>query len=117
MTFPSVKEFGEGYFLTKKAMEWFRSHYLESPEQAFDPDLLFLKRDVGGLSPAFVVTAGFDPLRDEGKAFADHLAEHSVGVEHVCYNDMIHGFISFAGGVPAGMHLLQEIGVKLKKFL
>lgn len=117
MSFPSVEEFAEGYFLTKKGMAWFRSHYLESPEQAYDPDLLFLKRDVRGLPPAFVVTAGFDPLRDEGKAFADHLSSQDVAVEHVCYGDMIHGFISFAGGIPAGMELIEGIAIRLKKFL
>lgn len=117
MSFPSVEEFAEGYFLTKKGMSWFRSHYLESPEQAYDPELLFLKSDLSGLSPAFLITAGFDPLRDEGKAFAHKLAEHGVPVEHVCYTDMIHGFISFAGGIPAGMELIEEIAEKLNKAL
>ncbi|MDD9890584.1 MAG: alpha/beta hydrolase [Gammaproteobacteria bacterium] len=114
MSFPSVEEFGEGYFLTSKGMTWFRSHYLESPVQANDPDLLFLERDVSGLSPAFVVTAGFDPLRDEGKAFADHLEQQGVPAEHVCYTDMIHGFISFAGGIGAGMELIEAIASRLK---
>lgn len=114
MSFPSVEEFGEGYFLTKKGMAWFRSHYLESPDQAHDPDLLFLERDVSGLSPAFIITAGFDPLRDEGKAFADHLVRQGVTMEHVCYADMIHGFISFAGGIGAGMELIEEIASRLK---
>lgn len=117
MSFPSVQEFGEGYFLTQKGMTWFRSHYLESPDQANDSALLFLQKDLKGLSPAFLVTAGFDPLRDEGKAFADKLADHGVSVEHVCYTDMIHGFISFAGGIPAGMELIDEIAGKLKSTL
>ncbi len=115
MSFHSVEEFAEGYFLTKKGMTWFRSHYLETPEQASDPVLLFLERDLSGLSPAFLVTAGFDPLRDEGKAFADRLQQHDVAVEHVCYTDMIHGFISFAGGIPAGMELIEDISVRLKQ--
>ena len=78
-------------------------------------DRLFLERDLQGLSPAFVITAGFDPLRDEGKAFVDCLVEHGVSVEHVCYTDMIHGFISFAGGIPAGMELIEEIAKRLSQ--
>lgn len=113
MSFPSVNEFESGYFLTKAGMTWFRSHYLETPEQASDPDLLFLKRDLSGLSPAFIVTAGFDPLRDEGKALADRLQDYDVDVCHVCYTDMIHGFLSFSGGITAGMELIEEISQRL----
>jgi len=90
---------------------------LESPEQAHDPELMFLTRDLKDLSPAFVVTAGFDPLRDEGKAFEDRLSENTVPVEHVCYTDMIHGFISFAGGLDGGMELIEQIAVRLQKNL
>lgn len=115
MSFSSVEEFASGYFLTKAGMAWFRSHYLETPEQANDPELLFLERDLGGLSPALVVTAGFDPLRDEGKAFADKLEEYHVDVSHVCYTDMIHGFLSFAGGIPAGMELIEQIAERVKE--
>ncbi len=117
MSFPSVEEFAEGYFLTKTGMEWFRRHYLESPEQAGDEALKFLAKDLSGLPPAYVMTAGFDPLRDEGQAFAQRLGEFGVTVEHECYTDMIHGFISFAGGIPAGLESLQSMGAKLKASL
>ena len=113
MSFPSVNEFARGYFLTKAGMTWFRSHYLEAPEQASDPGLLFLERDLSGLSPTFIVTAGFDPLRDEGKALADRLQDYGVEVSHVCYTDMIHGFLSFSGGISAGMELIEEISQQL----
>ncbi len=117
MSFPTVQEFADGYFLTKAGMSWFRSHYLESPEQAHEPQLAYLKDDLSGLAPAYVITAGFDPLRDEGQAFAERLAEFDVPVEHVCYTDMIHGFVSFAGGIPAGMKAIEEISRMLKKEL
>lgn len=113
MSFPSIEEFAEGYFLTKKGMVWFRSHYLESPEQAQDPLLSFLEEDLTGLPPAFVITAGFDPLRDEGQAYVDKLRQQGVAVKHVCYTDQIHAFISFAGGIAAGEHALQSIGNEL----
>jgi acetyl esterase len=117
MSFPSIEEFATGYFLTKAGMLWFRSHYLECPEQAFAEELNFLGKDLTGLPPAYVMTAGFDPLRDEGKAFAERLQECGVSVEHECYTDMIHGFISFAGGIPAGMESLQSMGSKVKAAL
>ncbi|MDA1370173.1 MAG: alpha/beta hydrolase [Proteobacteria bacterium] len=115
MRFPSVDEFAEGYFLTRAGMKWFRSHYLETPEQAHEPELVFLERELDGLPPALVITAGFDPLRDEGKAFADRLTEFAVPVRHLCYTDMIHGFLTFAGGIEAGMDLISEIAAELNK--
>lgn len=117
MSFPSIDEFAEGYFLTKASKQWFRGHFLEDEERASDPVVSSLLADLSGLPPAFVLTAGFDPLRDEGEAFADRLAKFNVPVKHVCYTDMIHGFISFAGGIPAGMTALQQIGLELQKAL
>ncbi|HBW82398.1 MAG TPA: alpha/beta hydrolase [Gammaproteobacteria bacterium] len=115
--FQSVKEFAEGYFLTKAGMDWFRSHYLESPDQALEYELSFLRQDLAGLAPALVITAGFDPLRDEGQAYADKLKESGVRVEHVCYTDQIHAFLSFAGGIKAGDDALRRIGAALQQEL
>ena len=56
-------------------------------------------------------------MRDEGKAFADRLSEHNVPVKHICYTDMIHGFLSFSGGISAGMDLIEEIGNELQENL
>ena len=117
MSATSIDEFAEGYFLTKKGMQWFRGHYLESPERAYDHDVSPLLSDLSGLPAAYVLTAGFDPLRDEGKAFADRLASFNVAVEHVCYTDMIHGFVSFAGGIAAGMIALEAMGSVLERAL
>ena len=114
MSYASIDEFAEGYFLSKKDMQWFRGHYLESAERLDDPQLSFLNSDLTGLPAAYVLTAGFDPLRDEGKAFADRLQEFDVAAEHICYTDMIHGFISFAGGIAAGMHALEAMGKVLR---
>ncbi len=114
MSFPSIDEFAAGYYLTKTGMIWFRNHYLESPEQVNDEELSILDKDLAGLPPAYVMTAGFDPLRDEGKAFADRLNEFGVPAEHECYTDMIHAFISFAGGIPAGQECLESMAARLK---
>lgn len=116
MSYPSINEFAEGYFLTKSNMHWFRDHYL-GDEESGDSALDFVKADLSGLPPAYVMTAGFDPLRDEGKAFAEQLAQQGVPVEHVCYTDMIHGFLSFAGGIEAGMECLEDMGRRTKQAL
>jgi acetyl esterase len=115
MGYPSIEEFAEGYFLTKADKQWFRSQFLESEERASDPLVSSLLADLAGLPPGLVITAGFDPLRDEGEAFAKRLSDHGVEVEHVCYTDMIHAFVSFAGGIPAGMTALEKIGEQLQR--
>lgn len=114
MSFPSIAEFSSGYFLTKAGMEWFRSHFLEDASRATDPVVSPHFADVSGLAPAFVLTAGFDPLRDEGEAFARKLSAAGVAVRHVCYTDMIHAFISFAGGIEAGMEAIEESALELR---
>ncbi len=117
MSFPSVQQFAEGYFLTRANMVWFREHFLENASRQTDAQVSPIRADLSGLAPAFVLTAGFDPLRDEGYAFARRLVEYGVPVEHVCYTDMIHAFISFAGGIPAGMTALAQMGQVLRKAL
>lgn len=117
MSFPSVQEFAQGYFLTRDSMVWFREHFLEHASRQTDAQVSPIRADLSGLPPAFVLTAGFDPLRDEGYAFAKRLADHGVPVEHVCYTDMIHAFISFAGGIPAGMTALAQMGQVLQRAL
>ncbi len=115
MSFASVDEFAEGYFLTKASMQWFASHFLEAPERGEDPRVSPMLADVSGLPPAFLLTAGFDPLRDEGGAFAQRLMDAGVSCRHVCYTDTIHAFISFAGGIEAGQEAIAESGAELRK--
>ena len=104
----SYTEFAEGYFLTKEAMEWFFDHYLSDPEHAKEPLCSPLRApDLSSMPDGIVITAGFDPLRDEGFAYAERLQKHGIKIPHYCFSDMIHGFISFAGGVEAGMTALE----------
>jgi acetyl esterase len=98
---PSMKENAKGYFLERESMAWFTRMYC--PDAAHHGDHRMsplLAKDLSGLPPAYVATAGFDPLRDEGKAYADKLDAAGVPVTYVNYPGMIHGFFSLRGFVP-----------------
>lgn len=95
----SYESFAHGYFLTRAGMRWFRTHYLDesSDPKGVSPKASPLRiEDVVGLAPAFIMTAGFDPLRDEGKAYAERLMNGSVEVDYRNYPGLIHGFFSMA---------------------
>jgi acetyl esterase len=91
-TFPSRVENGEGYLLTQETMEWFEHHYLGDHEP-HDPLVSPLYADVSRVAPAHVITAGFDPLRDEGEAYASGLRTAGVEVVDDRYPSMIHEFV------------------------
>jgi acetyl esterase len=87
----SYAENGEDYILTKGEMEWFWSHYLQNPDDGANPYASPLRApDLTGLPPAFVSTAQYDPLRDEGLAYAARLRDAGVAVTDRCYEGMIH---------------------------
>ncbi|AUV80471.1 alpha/beta hydrolase [Salinigranum rubrum] len=89
----SYTENAEGYFLTRAGMEWFWDHYLETDVDGLNPLASPLRaRDLSDLPPATVVTCGFDPLRDEGRAYAGRLEAAGVDVTHHHHEEMIHGF-------------------------
>jgi acetyl esterase len=116
MAHPSIDRNGEGYLLTKKSMLYFRGHYL--PNQADWLDWRaspLLAKSLAKLPPAFVMTAGFDPLVDEGKAYADRLATDGVKVEYRNYADMVHGFITMGRVLDTANTALADCAQALKK--
>jgi acetyl esterase len=91
--FPSRTENAEGFFLSRAVMEWFCGHYLEDVKQGTDWRVSPLRaKNLVGLAPAVVCTAWFDPLRDEGKAYADALAAASVETRYHSGAGLIHGY-------------------------
>jgi acetyl esterase len=107
---PSYREFGQDHYLTKSEMEWFRSHYLRSMEDARDPHASpLLALDLSELPPALIITAECDPLRDEGQAYAKRLEYDGVPVTYTCYAGMIHPFFSLSGAIPQAFDAIQQV--------
>ncbi len=91
---PSYQENGDGYFLTRPQMEWFWDNYLATPTDAQRPYASPLRADdLSRLPPAYIITAEFDPLRDEGLAYADRLEQSGVPVTREHCEGMIHGYL------------------------
>jgi len=90
----SYADLADGYMLTRDSMRWFRALYLAKEQDAADWRVSPLRApSLAGLPPALVVTAGYDPLRDEGEAYARRLREAGVSVDAVSFGGMIHGFV------------------------
>ncbi|MGW8271564.1 MAG: alpha/beta hydrolase fold domain-containing protein, partial [Burkholderiales bacterium] len=114
--FPSVERNGEGYLLTKGAMNYFRGHYI--PKVSDWPDWRaspLLAKSLAGLPAAYVITAGFDPLLDEGHAYAERLAKEGVAVEYKEYPDMVHGFLLFGGALDTANAAVDACCAALRK--
>jgi acetyl esterase len=91
--YPSRAENAEGYFLSRAVMQWFAGHYLEDAKHGTDWRVSPLRaKSLAGLAPAVVCTAWFDPLRDEGKAYADALAAAGVATKYHDGLGLIHGY-------------------------
>ncbi|MET0767898.1 MAG: alpha/beta hydrolase, partial [Aeromicrobium sp.] len=95
---PSYQEFSVGYFLTEQHMDWYRERYLADPADALDPRASpLLAEDLAGLPPAYITVAGFDPLRDEGIAYARRLQEAGVPTTLAREGSLIHAFVNITG--------------------
>ena len=112
---PSIRKNGEGYLLTKKSMEYFQAQYLPNQGDLTDWRASpLLARSLAGLPPAHLITAGYDPLLDEGREYAERMAKEGVDVSYREYADMVHGFILFGGVLDTANAAVQECCEKLR---
>jgi acetyl esterase len=110
-------EFAEGYNLTRELMLYFRGHYLNNEAEIKDWRASPLcATDHSRLPAAHIITAGFDPLRDEGKAYADVLSAAGVPVKYYCYDGMIHGFMTMSGVLSVANQAIADCCAELRKF-
>lgn len=118
MVAPSHQANGEGYLLTRDTMTYFRAHYIPDATQWSDWRASpLLASDLAGLPPALVLTAGFDPLRDEGRQYADALSAAGGKAQYVCFERMIHGFISMGRLLDEANTAVDLCGAVLRRAL
>jgi acetyl esterase len=113
---PSYRENATGYVLTREGMRWFYGHYLAGPEQGREAYAAPLRAEsLAGLPPALVQTAEYDPLRDEGEAYAARLRDAGVPVTLTRYPGMFHGFLRMTNILDKARAARDEIGGALRK--
>jgi len=114
----SLRDFAEGFFLEAQTLNWFYDHYLDADADKNDPRISPLRaKTVSGLPPAYVMVAGFDPLHDEGVAYAEKLREAGVAVTLDDYPDLVHDFILMQAVVPQAKEALVAAAGALKSAL
>jgi acetyl esterase len=112
----SHRELADAHIIPRDRIVWYAEQYLRGEADRTDPRASpLLARDVAGQPPALVVTAGFDPLRDEGKAYADRLRQAGVEVVYREYPGQIHAFVSLTKAIPQGLACTREIADYLQK--
>ena len=105
----SYQDNAEGFLLSRRAMQWFWEHYVPDPvDRTLSYAAPLRASDLEGLPPALIQTAEFDPLRDEGEAFAAALREAGVDVKATRYNGLIHGYFGMEDAVKAARAAVQE---------
>jgi len=109
LSFPSHQTYSAGYLLTKPGIEWYLNRYAGPEVDRRNPELSPYFGDVAGVAPALIYTAGFDPLRDEGQAYAQRLAEAGVAATSREFPSLCHGFALMRDGVEAARTACDEI--------
>jgi acetyl esterase/lipase len=114
-TTESRRAFATGYFLDQATIEWSLRHYSTDRLDRADPRISPLRAaEVGGLPPAHIHTAEFDPMRDEGRAYADRLERAGVAVRYTCHAGMIHHFYGMGGIIPYARTAVEAAGAAVK---
>jgi acetyl esterase len=115
---PSHRELEEGPVIPRDRIRWYSEQYLRGEADRTDPRAAPLRTaNLAGQPPALVITAGFDPLRDEGQAYAERLRAAGVDVEYREYPGQIHAFVSLTKAIPQGLACTREIAEYLRRRL
>ena len=105
----SARKFAKGYFLEADLMAWSMKHYLPAGTDFNDPRIQPLKYDqLAALPPTFLMTAGFDPRRDDNLLYAQRLAEAGVAIEFRCVDSTVHGFLFMLGGIAVARDAVSQ---------
>jgi acetyl esterase len=110
----SHRYFSDGYLLTKASIDWFEANYIPGMDKTNPRISPFFAKDLSGLPPALVITAGFDPLRDEGRAYAEAMRKAGVDVELVCAEGSMHGFLNVTGALKSSARIMALAADRLK---
>jgi acetyl esterase len=117
MSFPSIRSLASGFMLEDPTIRWFREQYVPESGDWRAPRASPYFADVRGAPPAIVVTAGFDPLRDEGRAYADKLSDAGVPVTKLELAGLFHGFLHTTGAIVAAERAVTDIAAALRRVL
>ena len=114
----SYRDYGTGYGLERSTIEWFWDLYVPGLAQADNPEVSPLRApDVAGVCPALVFTAEYDPLRDEGEAYAARLRDAGVEVEHTRVAGMVHGFLRMPGIIERSNEAIDRVAARVREVL
>lgn len=112
----SYRNNAEGYLLTRQSMQWYWNHYLASPDDATNPYAApLMATDLSGLPSAFVLTAEFDPLCDEGEVYAKRLQDAGVPTTCTRYDGMIHGFFGMPAVLDTSKQAIADASAALRQ--
>lgn len=112
--YPSRERYREVFPVTSDTIRWFSHHYFGHEDTLLDSLAAPIQnRDLSGLPPALILTAGLDPLVDEARCYAEQLQQAGIPVQYRCYEGTIHGFLSMGGVIPAAHVALREISAVL----